>query len=647
MKKRLWIFVVLLLLLAGAGFGVLLHTAQSGQGVAGSGQTTTEETTSSWTGPVAVASSAVVDASDAKQASGHIFAHRGVAGETLEHSFEAYDRAIAEGAYWIEQDIVISRDGTLYVSHDVTPERMTGEKTPFAELTDRQIDRLKTKEGHKTLKLSQVFEHYGPSVGYVIELKTSDRSTVEAFRRTVKASGLEDRIIVQCFDAKALEALEETWPDMQKLYLTETQRDFEKGLDLDYVDIISVEKSLMTRDNCRAAHEKGKQFSAWTLLGEKQIRRAIDLGVDSYFTDNVQAAVELEKDYGLKERTRPSATLFFASDYQIEEGWPEPKENLTRILKAAVKDGKDPDQVIYCGDYTNDRVLFNHQLSPEESIGEIRDVIASQCPHAKDDASLFVQGNHDRKTASIAASGLHEYDDYLIYVVNTENDFPWSQGKNPQSRPKVERTAADMKACFDKLIKDGENRPVFIAGHVPLHFTARTSSRHTTGDNLYAGLIFDVCNEAGKDLDIIYLFGHNHSKGWDCYLGGSCVYKAAGDELLVPDAEGKTKNTDVFSRETLQFTYLNAGYTGYFMNCGPKEADKGIADQFKAADDTLTGTVCQIYEDKIVLTRYSKDGVHPLGSDGEGNPYKDHIDRDLIDPADYAKEVKSPQQIKR
>ena len=51
---------------------------------------------------------------------------------------------------------------------------------------------------------------------------------------------------------------------------------------------------------------------------------------------------------------------------------------------------------------------------------------------------------------------------------------------------------------------------------------------------MYSSLVFDVVNEAGKDLDIIYLFGHNHSKGWDCYMGGGAVYKAVGDSLTLP-----------------------------------------------------------------------------------------------------------------
>ena len=159
------------------------------------------------------------------------------------------------------------------------------------------------------------------------------------------------------------------------------------------------------------------------------------------------------------------------------------------------------------------------------------------------------------------------------------------------------KSSEDMKACFDSLIEEGETRPVIIAGHVPLHFTARTSSRHTTGDNLYSSLVFDVVNEAAKELDIIYLFGHDHSKGWDCYIGGSSVYKAKGDTILIPEFSEEKPNTDAYTEEKLRFTYLNAGYVGYYMNCGPEEHAAGEKAMMTAA------RMCWGIKDSLIRTR--------------------------------------------
>ena len=374
-------------------------------------------------------------------------------------------------------------------------------------------------------------------------------------------------------------------------------------------------------------------------LHKERIRTAGDTATDvaEEQEDSPEANETAEED-------GPLATLFFASDYQAEPDFDAPADTLRGLLEAAKADGKKTDRIIMCGDYTNDAVLHDYQLSPDDSISEIRETAASVCPEVGADDILFVQGNHDRLTDQITPTGLYEYDDCLLYVLNTEEDFPWKQGSKSGCLAKVTKSSEAMKECFDKLIENGETRPVFIAGHVPLHFTARTSSKHTTGDNLYSSLIFDVVNEAAESLDIVYLYGHNHSKGWDCYMGGSSVYKAKGDTLLIPSFTKYMVDTDEYTEETLRFTYLNAGYTGYYMNCAPAEYTNG-GEGFHAADETLTGTVFEIYPDRVVATRYDTGGVHVLGHEGEGDPYKGGIDASLVPESEYSRGTASPQTI--
>ena len=60
----------------------------------------------------------------------------------------------------------------------------------------------------------------------------------------------------------------------------------------------------MTESNCEAAHESGKLFSAWTLSMESSIRKAIDMNVDTYFTNDTPLALSLEREYGLEARSQ-------------------------------------------------------------------------------------------------------------------------------------------------------------------------------------------------------------------------------------------------------------------------------------------------------------------------------------------------------
>lgn len=228
----------------------------------------------------------------------HIYSHRGVEG-SYEHSFKAYDEAINAGSHNIEQDLVLSSDGVLFVSHDLNASFMTGVNAAYSSMTAEEIDNLKTRAGNKVLRLSEVFDRYGRSVNYIIELKTADTVSISAFESIVEEYGYEDIITVQSIYPDVLKVLNEKYPDMPKLFVCKSQQSFYDSLDLPYVDIISVDidRGLMTESNCKAAHEHGKMFSAWTLSMESSIRKAIDMNVDTYFTNETPLALSLEREY--------------------------------------------------------------------------------------------------------------------------------------------------------------------------------------------------------------------------------------------------------------------------------------------------------------------------------------------------------------
>ena len=575
----------------------------------------------------------------------HVISHRGSAGPG-EHSFEAYDAAIEAGSHNIEQDIVVSKDGTLYVSHDRTADRMTGASGSFSEMSDAEIDSLTTDNGGHILKLSEVFDRYGKNVRYIIELPDNGKASVVGFCRLVDEYGLEDRIVLQSFDPGVLEEAEKKYPNMPKMYLCRTSEGISSGLELECADIIGARKTVMTKENCDAVHDAGRKFCVWTLNSEEDIKEAIGLGTDYIFTDDTPLAIELERRYS-RRPDAPLASIVTASDYQAQEGFDAPAYTLRALLKSVTKAGKQPDSAVMCGDYSNIGDLNDYQVSPDDAAGEINRILDQETPFVKAGSRIFVQGNHDALGSSISESGLHEFDDYLVYVINTENDFPWCQGTTAGSREKVEDAAGRLKKTLNGLREKGETRPLVIAGHVPLHFTARTSARHSTGDNLYSSLIFDAVNEAGKDLDIVYLYGHDHSKGWDCYLGGSCVYRKPGDEILIPEFEDGDSRTDSFKEEKLSFTYMNAGYTGYYMNCAPAQYSRDPDSPSRAADETLTCSVIEIFDDRIIITRYDTEGEHVLGAAGEADPYKGGIDEGLIDSGHYSSGTAGPAIIKR
>ena len=290
-RRKLLTIIVLLLLCVASAIYILTHFGKSDDR---SSEEPAPETPAAEEAADEAAEAAAETAAE-EMAASHVYSHRGSAGDD-ELTFAAYDRAVEAGSKYIEADIVVSGSGTVYLAHDDYALDMTGTNGYFSGMTDGQIDKLKTKSGSNVVKLKDLFERYGDSVSYIIDIKYTSSRNTDAFTIAVRTSGLEDNVIAASSYFDALRPLDETFPDMPKLYICSDQATFDVSLGHDYVDIISVPKEIMTADNLKAAHDHDKKFSAWTLNTEEEISKAIELGADSYFTDDTELAIRLEKE---------------------------------------------------------------------------------------------------------------------------------------------------------------------------------------------------------------------------------------------------------------------------------------------------------------------------------------------------------------
>lgn len=308
-KKILTLLILIMLVLIAASMVWILHRGRTENAAAEPDPVQTEQEAQEEEQNKAEEEAAVKQDTEDALAASHVYSHRGSEGPE-EHTFKAYDAAIEAGSRYIEQDVVISADKVLYVSHDENAQAMTGYNGMYEYMSSETIDSLETGAGNKILRLSEVFDKYGRDVNYVIELKSNSDACIMAFEELVDEYGLSDMITVQSMHAETLEIIENKYPDMPKLFVCWNQGDFNYVVDQPYVDIISVraevETGILTEDNCKAAHDAGKKFSAWTLDTEDEIKRAIDMGVDTYFTNDTPLALSIEKDYGLRVRGEDS-----------------------------------------------------------------------------------------------------------------------------------------------------------------------------------------------------------------------------------------------------------------------------------------------------------------------------------------------------
>ncbi|MBQ9841554.1 MAG: carbohydrate binding domain-containing protein [Clostridia bacterium] len=217
---------------------------------------------------------------------------------------------------------------------------------------------------------------------------------------------------------------------------------------------------------------------------------------------------------------------------------------------------------------------------------------------------FYSQGNHDpATTVGMTPHGAHDPfgAPYGLYVINEDNYSDLGDGG--------ENVAKELESYFDEKLNNGwGNKPIFVLCHVPLNF----SMRSVTGQNARTAMpIVETLNEAGEaGLNIIFLYGHNHSGGYDNYIGGGSVYLKKGDTMLVPNYVDCTVPAEV----TLNFTYTTAGYIGYY------------GTTVNGADGALTMTVFRIQEDgSVIIGRYDENGIHNLKSAGAKNTDRSDI----------------------
>lgn len=282
------------------------------------------------------------------------------------------------------------------------------------------------------------------------------------------------------------------------------------------------------------------------------------------------------------------STIVTGSDFQAKGT--EAADRFGNILTIMKRDGMPvPDSVLVGGDFT--KILFDYATP---GICLIRDRLTDVYPDAKQNSVVCIQGNHDNPVAGFAATGLYDMGTYSLFCMN-EDDFPWRQDLRTDS--KVKKTAEKLEESLSSLIEKGETRPVIIITHVPLHHT----TRNNCADNRYASYIFDVINKAAEKLDIVFLFGHNHSGTFDDYIGGSVNFLNVGDSIRIPLPDSSCETC--YSVETLNFIYTNCGYVGYSDNT---ESD--------TSTNKLTVGAIQLSEESIRFVRYSEEGLFSVAT---------------------------------
>ncbi|MDR3225430.1 MAG: glycerophosphodiester phosphodiesterase [Clostridiales Family XIII bacterium] len=229
-----------------------------------------------------------------------LIAHRGMPQIAPEHSIEGYRLAVSAGSIFLEQDIRMSKDGVLYVSHSDNVKRVTGKNLTITKTSSKTIDKLTLKNGEKLLRLSELFAEFGNSVYYVIETKAS--ATEKKARKVdgnlvklIRKYGLESRVMLQSQSVNSLKAVHKKLKGIPCMYITHTvsKKNLIKTIKSlpGFVDIISVTSGKTTEKLRKAIHKRNMKLAVYTVTDERSMKKALSKKPDMIFTNNVQMSI--------------------------------------------------------------------------------------------------------------------------------------------------------------------------------------------------------------------------------------------------------------------------------------------------------------------------------------------------------------------
>ena len=194
-----------------------------------------------------------------------VIAHRGASAYAPEHTFEAYDLALAMGSSAIELDLRVTAGGELVVHHD-----------PL-------------HAGSRPLALDDVLARYRRATRYWIELKDPDPAAERTLVRALARHGVRDRVTIQAFHRASLRRigrLDRSLP-LVALYAEGLRPDAlrRRAARCARAAGIGPHRASLDARAVEAAHRRGLTVQPYTVNEPAEMERWVALGVDGIFTD--------------------------------------------------------------------------------------------------------------------------------------------------------------------------------------------------------------------------------------------------------------------------------------------------------------------------------------------------------------------------
>lgn len=223
-----------------------------------------------------------------------IIGHRGASALEPENTIPSFNRAAKIGAWGVEADIYVLKDGSIVVFHDSNVERMTNGTGEIKNMNLIEVKSLNIDSGnnisiYNNLKIPTLDEYLNCCVENkltpIIEFKAVNVENVKEIVDKIKKYGLEDNTIIISTSYEWIRYIREYSDKIQFQYLNDITIENINLLKKygNYGIDIKIDK--ITKDKVDLAHLNGAKVNVWTVNSRNDINRFIDMGVDMITSD--------------------------------------------------------------------------------------------------------------------------------------------------------------------------------------------------------------------------------------------------------------------------------------------------------------------------------------------------------------------------
>jgi glycerophosphoryl diester phosphodiesterase len=254
-------------------------------------------------------------------AEARVIGHRGAPAELPESTLVGFMRAVDVGAFAVELDVRLTQDDYVVVHHDpfISLDRcLQTHGAPLVDGTDVRAllydELLRLDCGARTdpafprqrpapesrIPLLMQVAAQIPTARLLIEIKTDDdvdpELTTALVLMAIDSVGATDRVALQSFDMRALEAAAIIAPKIPRIVLENenVDRAFLRARTLD-APAIALSAPLINDDVMRRCQKERRAIMAWTPNTIDEWRRLRSLGVYAIITDDPRGLLELSR----------------------------------------------------------------------------------------------------------------------------------------------------------------------------------------------------------------------------------------------------------------------------------------------------------------------------------------------------------------